>query len=196
MKKPNDFDKATAYDGNSTRMTLTEGCHICRIQGAREETSRGGSEMLVVAFEIAEGGDLDGYYKDRHEFLTRYNTDAKWPGVFRSVVTRRDGSTNPFFKGLIAAIEESNPGYRFDFDNPATLRGKMVGFNFGLREYVKGDNTIGTIVEPFYAVSVQTVRAGTLQPPKPKLLDEHAQPAKPKAEADEFKEVDDEQLPF
>ena len=193
MNRPKDFDSARPYDGKGQRRTLTEGGHICRIQGAREETSRAGAQMLVIAFEIAEGSELDGYYRDRHEFLTRYNAEAKWPGVFRSVLTTKDGLTNPYFKGLVSAIEESNPGFAFDFQHPEILKGRMVGFNFGVREYIKGDNTIGSIVEPFYAVSVQTVKAGTLQPPKPKLLD---RPEGPAADTS-LKEVDNpNDLPF
>ena len=97
--------------------------------------------------------------------------DAKWPngGMFRAGILNRSGRTNSFFKGLITSIEESNTGYSFKGSgcDESTLKGKMVGFNFGEEEYMSNSGEIRTAVKPFYAVSVATVRGG-IEPPKKK----------------------------
>lgn len=166
IQMPNDFKDALPYDG-SNGPTLTVGGHCCRIRGAKQETARTGTQMLSVAFDIFEGGEFDGYYGARYDRNVKYNSEAKWPGVFRTPITTKDGETSRYFKGLITAIEKSNAGFAFNGDEN-TLKGKMVGFNFGEEEYLSRDGEIRTSVKPFYAVSVGRVRDG-IEPPAKKL---------------------------
>lgn len=170
MILPNDYDNAKAYDGNSGFFPLPVGGHICRIIGARVGKYSTGTDMIEVAFDICENGPDDGRFQGRFDYLRKINPHAKWPngGMFRTGILTRDGKTSGFFKGLITAIEESNPGYSFKGSgcNEATLKGKLVGFNFGEEEYLANDNTIKTAVKAFYAVSVATVREGVTPPPK------------------------------
>lgn len=190
---PNDYRTARAYDGTSGP-TLSLGGHVCRIAGAKLETARTGAEMLVVAFDIAEGGEFDGYFKARHERATDYNPKAKWPGVFRTGIVNREGNTNGYFKGLITAIEESNPGYSFEATggNEATLSGKLVGFCFGEEEFRASDGSVKVAVKPFYAVSVARVKEGLAIPARKVLNDQQAQ-----MERQGFTPVnDDAELPF
>lgn len=188
---PDDYNTARAYDG-SNALTLPAGGHICKIISARQDTAKTGTEMLVVAFDIAEGGMYDGYYTRKHERSMSYRTDAKFPGVFRAPVTTKDGKTSGYFKGLITAIEESNPGFRFVGDEK-TLSGKAVAFNFGEEEWRKSDGTVGVSVKPFYAVSVQRAREG-IQPPARKVLND----SQAQMERQGFTPVDaaEEPLPF
>lgn len=168
---PNDYDNARAFDGKGGP-TITVGGHICRILSAKMETAKtSGAPMLVIAFDIAENSEFDGYYRAKHERAKGFNAEAKWQGVFRTNILNKQGLTNGYFKGLITSIEESNAGYNFKATggDEGTLKGKLVGFNFGEREYQKSDGTIGTVVEPFYAVGVKTVREG-IQPPDKKVL--------------------------
>lgn len=190
---PSDYRTARAFDGTGGP-TLTPGGHICRISAAKLDTARSGAEMLVVAFDIAEGGAFDGYYKERHARATGYNPNAKWPGVFRTGILNREGKTNGYFKGLITAIEESNPGYSFEATNgnEATLAGKMVGFCFGEEEFRASDGTVKVAVKPFYAVSVAKVREGLPVPARKPLNDQQAQ-----MERQGFTQADDDdELPF
>lgn len=192
IRIPNDYNTARAYDGSITPQ-LSIGGHICKIISARQDTARTGTEMLVVAFDIAEGSVYDGYYAQKHDRDVQYRPDAKFPGVFRAPVTTKEGKTSGYFKGLITAIEESNVGFHFLGDEN-TLAGKIVGFNFREEEWRKSDGTIGVSVKPFYAVSVQKVRDG-IQPPARKVLnDQQAQ-----MERQGFTPVeptDEETLPF
>jgi hypothetical protein len=192
----NDYDNASSYTGNSGFSPLPIGGHICRIIGARAGQYSTGADMIEVAFDIAEGGPDDGRFQERFDYLRKSNPQAKWPngGMFRTGILTREGKTSGFFKGLITAVEESNPGYSFKGSgcNEGTLKGKLVGFNFGEEEYMGNDGTLRTAVKAVYAVSVATVKEG-IEPPKKK-------PYKPRPgeqmAAQGFTEVSDETLPF
>lgn len=166
---PGDFNTAKAYTGGSDYTPLPVGGHICKIIGARAAKSRNGNDMLEVAFDIAEGGPDDGRFKERFDAMRKSKPDCKWPagGMFRTAVQKKDGTTNSFFKGFVTAVEQSNSGYNFPATNgnEETLKGKVVGFNFGEEEYKANDGSIKTAVKAFYAVSIQRVREG-IEPPK------------------------------
>lgn len=169
IKLPSDYDSARSYGGGYRQ--LPPGGHICKILDAGVEKSRSGRDMLVVSFDIHERGEFDGHYKERHERALKYRKDAKWPGVFRTTILNSAGKTNGFFKGLIEAVEDSNPGYNFK-DTGAdsqTLKGKLVGFNFGEEEYERRDAagfvSTAVSVKPAYAVSVARVKEGVAPPP-------------------------------
>lgn len=191
MMIPNDYDQAKAFDGGSSYATLPVGGHVCKIIDAREATSRNGNPMLEVAIDIAEGGPDDGFYKDMFDSKRASKPDAKWPCIFRTGLLNKEGKTSGFFKGLITAVEDSNAGYNFKATggDEKTLKGKMVGFNFGEEEWRKSDGSIGVSVKPFWAVNVDKVREG-IDPPERKKLKESAAASK------SFKEVDDVELPF
>ena len=194
MILPSDFDSAKAYDGSSYN-ALPVGGHICRIVGARETKSKNGNDMIELAFDIAENGPDDGRFKDRFDYLRKSKADAKWPndGTFRTAILTKDGKTSGYFKGVITAVEESNPGYSFKGAgcDMGTMKGKLIGFNFGEEEWRKNDGTVGVSVKPFYAISIGTVRDG-IQPPTRKALNDN----QAKMEKQGFKAVEDDELPF
>lgn len=193
---PNDYDSAKSYDGKGSFDALPAGGHVCKIIGARAAKSRNGNDMIEVAFDIAEGGEFDGKFKDRFDYLRKSKPDAKWPngGMFRTAILNKDGATSGYFKGLITSVEESNPGYSFKATggNEDTLKGKLVGFNFGEEEYKGNDGNIHTSVKACYAVSVARVREGIDPPPK--------KPYKPSQSeimaSQGFTETVDDELPF
>lgn len=195
---PTNFDNARAYDGASfPRLPL--GGHICRVHNARMERNSFGNDMLVIDFDVYEGGEFDKYYKRRHELNYRRNSAAKWPGVFRVNLTNRDGECGSYFKGLIKALEESNTGYNFKASNgdERAMSGLYFGLVFGEREFETSDtHEVKVTVEPFYACSVAKVREGVAIPAK-KTLHRNTQAQAPapyssaQAPAD-----DDEELPF
>lgn len=194
MKPTHDFAQAQAFTGESP--SLPVGGHVCQIRGARCEVSRSGKEMLVIAFDVKEGSQHDGFYKRRFDRAKASNADAKWPGVYYQVTTNNEGNTSPMFKGLITAVEESNPGYQWNW-NESSLNGKMVGFNFGEEEYINSSNELRTAVKPMFPASVARVREG-LNPPAPKKLNgtDAAIKQAQNAFGSSFTEVDDEELPF
>ena len=159
---PNDYSTAKAYDGNSLPR-LSVGGHICRIRTVQlTKTRKTGADMLVVNFDINEEGEFNGYYGKVFDARRKYRQDAAWPGVFRTTISTREGTTNGFFKGLIDAVEASNPGYSFTGSraNEQTLQGKLVGFNFAEEEYEMTDPSTGevrkgTTVKPQYRLGEQ-----------------------------------------
>lgn len=199
INMPSDFNTARAYDGQSATPALTVGGHICKIMRAYLDTARTGTQMLVIEFDIAESGDLKEYYLNRFERSLKYNQDAKWPGVFRAPIANSDGRTSGYFKGLITAVEESNPTFKFGGEE-ATLENKYVGFNFGEEEWPGRDGQMRVSVKPFYAVSVQHVKDG-IEPPPRKGYRGSAPAQKPAQNAPQgasqgFQEVTDDELPF
>lgn len=203
---PNDYDSARSFDGSGAPQ-LTPGGHICRIQGVRmEKTKKTNKDMLVVAFDIEEGSEFDGYYKARFEQSSGFRKDAKWPGVFRVTLLNANGGTNGYFKGFIEALEDSNPGYNFKASrgDELQMKGKFVGFNFGEEEYEYTNYQTGEIktaisCKPSYAVSVARVHEGVV-PPARKLLNNGGgnSGTRPVGQPDAqgFQEVEDDELPF
>lgn len=205
---PRDYDTAQAAGGNAPQ--LTPGGHVCRIQGVRvEKTRQTNKDMLVVAFDIAEHSEFDGFFKAKYERSSQFNNNAKWPGVFRVTILNAQGGTNGFFKGFIEAVEDSNNGYNFKATNgnEQTLKGKYVGFNFGEEEYEytdrqTGEIRVGVSCKPAYAISVARVHEG-IAPPAKKLLNggspqSSAPSTRPVGQPDAqgFQEVEDDDLPF
>lgn len=195
MRIPKNWDNAQAYDGSFERMTA--GGHICRIMSARvDEVS--GSEMLVLALEIAEGSNFDGFYARDHKRKKEADPNAKWGCVHRQFVLTRDGDCSPFFKGLIKCIEESNSGYRWAWQEE-TLKGKLVGVIFREEEFIKSDGEVSTAVKPAFIRSVARIREGVEVPEIKRLTNKPTGAAVGQggaAAVNGFTQVDDDELPF
>ena len=147
---------------------LPAGGYVAKILNAKVEEYSWG-EVLVISFDIAEGE-----YKDFFSKQYRENTreDKKWKGNFRLTVPQEG---NQYFEGqkrtfgnAIWAIEESNPGYKWDWVE-AALKGKMVGVLFRNYEY-DVDGRQGWSTEACTFVSVEDVRTGNFKQPKDKPL--------------------------
>lgn len=190
IAKPKDWDTAQAYTGDRGPR-MTPGGHICRIMGLRQETSKNGNPMIVIEFDIDEGSELDGFYKARLKEQQKQNSASKWQGVIRFMLYDKSGNTNPFFKGFIKSLEESNTGYRWDWDERSAVD-KKIGIVFREEEYMQ-ETQIRSSVKAWQARSVQAILDGVPVPPK-KMLQEHgAQPFDPTAG---FVAVDSDELPF
>ncbi len=160
MKLYNNMDVQPKTYGSYEK--LPAGGHICTILSARSE-ERKGVEYIVLSIDIREGSKYDGFYKAMYERIcakqSMYADKAPtWPCEFWSSPEDRDnpGSLSPYFKGLITAIEQSNPGFTFDWNHPdeRSLRGKRVGFVFGEEEYIHpATNEVRTSIKPRWHVS-------------------------------------------
>lgn len=147
---------------------LPAGGYVAKILNAKVEEYSWG-EVLVISFDIA-----DGEYKDFFSKQYKENTreDKKWKGNFRLTVPNEGNqyfdSQKRTFGNAIWAIEESNPGYHWDW-NETALKGKTVGVLFRNYEYdVEGRQ--GWSTECCTFVSVEDVRAGNFKQPKDKPL--------------------------
>lgn len=161
INKPEGYDNATAFTGEFE--TLAPGGYICVIKKAEVTKTEKGAEMLTLMFDIAEG-DSKGYY-ERQWKSNESKTDRKWHGTYNQLI---EGKSIPFFKGLITSIEESNSGYKWNWDE-STLKGKLFGGLFGRKQYRKNNGDLGMVTICMAIRSVKTIRAG-VEPPEDKLL--------------------------
>lgn len=166
MIKPSDWDAKQASEYGPR---LTASGHICQIKGVENLLSKKGHEMLSCRLEIHEGSEYDGMFGDRAKTMG----PGKWPnnGILRQIVTNADGTTNNRFAQLIHAIEHSNPGYEWKWQE-GTLEGKHVGIIFREKEYIRNDGTVGTAVEPFVACSTDRILKGSYSVPAKRTLED------------------------
>ena len=185
MKKWNDFK---AEKQSSGREILPAGGYVCDIKSAKEENGQ-----LVLAIDVSEG-QYAGFFK--RDFDNNTNEDKKWRGIYRMWIPKDDGSemdawTKRSFGNFIWSIQESNPGYAWDWDEKK-LKGKKLGVLYRNKEWEFNDRT-GWTTEAAGSCSVEDCRAGTFRLPKDKPLKN-----KPAEEAKSVPETaaDEEDLPF
>lgn len=177
------------------REVLKPGGYICKILNVElEETPYG--EMLILNFDIAEG-DSKGFYKRRYD--NRFNEDEGWKGNYRIFVPNDDGTekdqwTAARFKGIMQDIEDSNPGFHWDWDE-RKLIGKYIGILFNEKEWEMNGKT-GFFTNPKYTTTVEKIRSGDFKVPATEYLDK---PKTPTPDSDGFMNITsdtEEELPF
>lgn len=177
----------------AAREILPAGGYVAKILDAKVQNYDFG-DMLVISFDIAEG-DYTGFFK--RDYNNNPNEDKKWRGTFRLSIPKDDGSerdewSKNGFNGFIYSIEDSNPGYSWDW-NEAMLKGKMLGVLFRKKEWEwKGDT--GWTSECCAVDAVSAIREGKFKQPKDKpLKKENAYPA---PSFSQVSDEDDGTLPF
>lgn len=185
----------------SARAQLPVGAYVCRILKAEEKvynTSKGEWHKLEVSFDISEGEHKDFYAND---YRTQTGEDKKWKGVFRMNIPSDDGSeadswAKRSFKTNILAVEESNNGYHWDW-NEAQLKGKTVGIVFRSEEWEYNGKT-GWRTAPFKMVPADDVKSGNVKIPDPKPLNcgKSAPSAPGNPVLSDFEEIVSDDLPF
>lgn len=170
MNRLADFDSVKVVK-HENQPQLTPGAHGCQIVKAEcvtEEYDGVKYEKLYVYFDIREGGRFDNYYENKFKLRKQYNSNVKWGGILKQPIKATDGSTSPYFKGLITSVEESNPGYSWQWDE-RTLGGKKVGIVFREKEFKGNDGNIYTTVEPCWSCSIDSLADQAI--PRKKTLD-------------------------
>ena len=167
MKAYNDF-KAERTCG-SKREILPAGGYVCNILSVKEETMSWGSR-LVLAIDVAEG-EYKGFFKK--DFDTNDREDKKWRGIYRISIPKDDGTeqdvwTKRTFGNFIWAVQESNDGYTWDWDEKK-LKGKKLGVLYRNKEWAMEDRT-GWTTEAAGSASVEDIRTGKFRPLKDKPL--------------------------
>ena len=184
----------------SARAQLPVGAYICRILKAEEKvynSFKGEWHKLEVSFDISEGEHKDFYAND---YRSQSGEDKKWKGVLRMNIPSDDGSdadnwAKRSFKTNILAIEESNNGYHWDW-NEAQLKGKTVGIVFRSEEW-EYNGKRGWRTAPFKMVPAADVKSGNIKIPDPKPLNgKAASQASTAADLSDFVEVASADLPF
>ena len=154
---------------SASREPLPAGGYVANILNAEEVHYDWGS-VLLISFDILEGKYKDFFAKDYKE---QDREDKKWRGTFRLNIPKDDGSekdgwSKKSFGNSMWAIEESNPGYRWDW-NESMLKGKIVGVLFRNKEWEMNGNT-GWTTECCSLTSADDIRLGKFRQPKDKPL--------------------------
>lgn len=198
MKQFNSFATAQAF---KPAEKLPVGNYILEIKDAEEVTFNNGGSALKVSFDIADG-DHKGFYTN--DYRNQTGEDKRWKGTLLLYVPKEDGSkedgwTANSFKGNIEAIEESNPGYHWDW-NEQGLKGKKVGGIFFEKEWEFNGRTGMTTACKRFA-TVEQVKSGTIKTPEPKMLAGKSAPLNVPINEEDFEgfeelDTDDADPPF
>jgi hypothetical protein len=156
MKNYSGYDKAETFTGDYER--LTPGGNICVILKVVVE-EKGYGHLMRIAFDIADG-EREGYYDRQYKRKKENNPDTKWPGMYYQTVKQEDLK---YFKGFMQAIEQSNSGFKWDWDEKK-LVGKLFGGVFGEEEYLGNDGEVKTSVKCRFTTSVSKVKEGVKIP--------------------------------
>lgn len=145
---------------------LPKGGYVLKILNA-EVLQNSIGKYVKLSCDIAEG-EYTGFYMQ--EYKNQQGEDKKWHCNFLLNIpnddgTEKDGWTKRRFKTIINAIEESNSGYHFDWDEQK-FKDKIVGGLFNIREYEKKDGTIGSAVNLKSLCSVEAIRSGDYKLPE------------------------------
>lgn len=166
IQKPSNWENVQEY---SVREKLPVGAYVCKVkQVAVQQNSYG--NVLCLLYDIVEG-DYQGFYNRDYQ---GQNGDAKkWRGVMRVWIPQDDGSdkdekTKRAFKGMVTSFENSNPGYKWDW-NENSLVGKTVGIIYRNEEWEYNGKT-GWTAKPLRCMSAQKVRNGDFILPDDKPL--------------------------
>jgi len=196
MKAFKGYDETKAYGSGMEQ--LPKGGYVCKIMKASVESGQYG-EQLVIALDIAEG-DFKDYYAN--EYRNQDREDKKWHGnYYLSIPTddgsEKDGWTKRKFKTFTNAVEDSNSGYAWNWDE-TTLKGKLFGGLFIEKERIyQGKIYTSTICGG--ATTIGAIREGEFKLPKDrpvKNAPSGTRPASDEGFMDVPAGVGDEGLPF
>lgn len=193
IKRFGSYEKTQAYKDFEQ---LPKGGYILKIMGADVcENSVG--QYVKISCDIAEGDYKDFYSK---EYRAQQTEDKKWHcnyllNVPKDDGTEKDGWTARRFKTVIEALEESNSGYHFDWDE-RKFKGKLIGGLFNEREYEKNDGTVGRATNLAQLCAVEKIREGKFKIPADKVLKDKIQNPVSNDNFMTLPDGADEELPF
>ncbi len=191
------FDGYKAEKPVGAKENMPIGAYIAKILEAKEVEYSWGN-VLVISFDVTEGEHKDFFAND---YKAQTNEDKKWRGTYRLNIpkddgTEQDGWTKNTFNSAMYAIEASNKGYAWAWDEK-TLKGKSVGVLFRNFEWEINGKT-GWSTECGMLLAVEDVRNGKFKPMKDKALKNKSGAAQTNGNSfSSFAEVpEEEELPF
>ena len=116
---------------------LPIGAYECIIRKAEVYTNaKTGKESFKVEVDIASG-EYKGYFQKR--FDNNNNSTKTWDNNSTRYLAF-EGDNTAYFKGFITCVENSNPGYTWDWDE-TKLTGKRICGVYQYEEYEKQDGS-------------------------------------------------------
>jgi len=159
MKRINNWEN---IQESTSFKRLTPNGYIVKILNIEDHPEK---EYFKIYFDIVKGDDK-GYFKKQYDSDTR--KERKWPNAGTFIRSYKDSAVS-MFKGFINAIEKSNKGYQWNFDEK-TLVNKVVGLVIADEQY---QNQKGQVrVRNYVAAvrSVETIEKGEYEIPALKEL--------------------------
>lgn len=198
MEKINNWEEIEARGINDFQR-LVAGGYVGVIKNAEEHTSETtGNKSLKVECDIVEGEYKD-YFQKNYDNNT--NMDKRWDNNSTRYIGLGESSL-PFFKGFITAVENSNSGYTWNWDEKS-LVGKKIGLVYQWEEYEKQDGSTGVKVKLNQFRSVDKVNEARTD--NIKLLNggymsyndyNEVKRTKQENNMSDFVEISDEEMPF
>lgn len=179
ITKPANYDQ---INENGLSRKLPMGGYVCII---RKVTDVQDKQYLEIEYDVAEG-DYKGIAVDAYEAWGR------WSHNFRVYYTEKSLWR---LKKFLSRVEQTNPNFTFDFDNPQCLVNKGIGLIIGYRQYYSNkDGSLKEALDVQDFCTATEVRNGTL-PKEPELREPKTPPPAPKME-DMSNDAEDSNLPF
>lgn len=185
MQKFNDYDKVKGY---SDAKQLPKDGYVLRIMNAEEKENRNG-KYIQISCDIEEG-EYKGFFMD--DWKSQEREDKKWHCNYllnepKDDGSEKDGWTKRRFKTVVEALEDSNSGYHWDWDE-RKWKGKLIGGLFNIREYESQNGEIRQATNLKQLCSVEKIHSGSYKLPKDDLLER--KPESPVADS-EFMPIPD-----
>lgn len=145
---------------------LPKGAYVCQILGVKFENGTEAangkkySDRLIVQFDIVEG-EYQSFFRNQYD--NNHSENKKYKGRTTVYIPRDDGSkedswTKTDFAKWTNALEDSNVGYSWDWDE-SKWKNKLIGIVFGeTGTIIEGKEVLFT--EARFPVSAETVRSG------------------------------------
>lgn len=167
LKKPEIYDQVEVKEFDFIPLEL--GGHKGIIKIAEEYTSPVSyGTSLKVTVDTDKNDKQPNYFGEQFKNDTR--AEKKWNnGAIKYVSLKDDENCVRMLKAFITAVENSNPGFKYDWNKGVEqLNGKKIGLIFGLEEYTANDGTVKTTTKLTQFRSIDKV--GNAQIPKVKTL--------------------------
>ena len=149
--------------------SLPAGGYVCEIKQVKEvQNKNSAGTHLEILFDVCEG-DFRGFFGD--DWKNQDREDKFWRGIINQNIpdssSAKYAQQLKFFKRFINTVEDSNPGYHWDW-NEAGLKGKKIGVVFGEREKVSRAGSIYIVTDAKEIITVEDARAGKYKIPERK----------------------------
>ena len=200
MKKIENWNEIEAK-GMEDFKALPIGAYECKIINAVENhNEQSGKTTLKVMVDIASGEYKD-YFKKRYDSNTAI--DRKWDNNATKFLAF-EGENTSFFKGFITIVENSNIGYKWNWEE-STLRDKKLVGVFQYEQYEKQDGTKALKVRLTKFRSLDKLKESEVSDSIKMLdgtyksYDDYMESQERKAEnifGENLVEISDDQLPF
>lgn len=154
MKPINNWNEVQASNDDFRRPAA--GGYICRIIRVTDAPDK---EYLHIEYDIEEG-EFKGHWQETAERF------GWWGGDFYR--SYKDSALG-MFKGFTNAVEGSNKGYKWDWNEKA-LEGKLIGLVLGEEEYIKNDGSVATRLKVRSNKTIDEIKDGRFRIPKLKKL--------------------------